>query len=1316
MENRNIHRELAALLIELLEQLPLEAALLDAGQSGPVVVNRSLRARLALRDETVRVKLALPADKNYRDRPGDSLFANVTFFIASEGTGADAREPKGKPGGWAFIADMAVVPLLREMDSLLLAAPGEGSHHHLRAVAVAALVAFLQSAPTEQEAAWARAQLDAMPGALVWRNENLTISGCNRAFEALVRMSEQELAGKTSACLPFISVTAGRQAEELRARREGVPVFDTVSCIRRINEPTVWLRGSIIPALREAGRFRRYVTLHEDIGEALRLRQCQLMQNLEANRVHRGILNMSQVIVFSCWPDEEYRIDYMSENVTFLGYESLEFLTANHTVRDLLHLEEWPAFFQMVESQRPAMGSVTRFQRIMHKDGRSIHMQLSAHFVATTDGLRLEGTLVDVTRQAELRQALSARQKPRQERIDELFTKLQVPTEENQKPLWELIDQRLLQKQQEALSRMFGIGSILIDEMGSNLTHYTGGCAACVRIKGCTDGARLCGEQYEDLSLRTSMVGKSGMKTCDYTGMTIASVPIRVGQRMAAGWVVEQARIRELNRPVLSGMLNTLDLDVEECFAELEAVPYMAMADFNLALKVWELFATELSMGAVRVCQKFDVDNLYSQVSRKGRQGKLQNVLLADLFTLLRSDGAAALDISAQMLKKLASDQMYSRAYLYRVEQDGCFRRVYEWHGTSGVPQPESFAMLPAAAVAGLSPEQNGRLLVFEGFRGDEAGYLAQYAKEAGARSVVWMPVFSGRRLCALIGMDECVRLRVIFPQDKIFFEMVLRMIGVTLIRDAEGIRAGAASDALLHVARTAGRLLCLYNPETRKKISFHKTAGELTDLFLKETDLAPSGEERAETGTLAWEGRLYQYTEKKAPWLDGCPARMLLFADRTEKEERKREFRRVAGQDSFLPVGSRVRFLQDLGDALREAESTGVGGMLVSIGMDGLGDVNVRDGFEAGDQLLLAAAEYLQNEFCYKGRAYRAGDDAFALILPKDDDPEAVLRELLARFREPWALEDESMRSCTASMGAVFFPEGDAEAGEIARRAEVARSAVKKSGKDNFVFYEEAQEGAIRARRQTNQMLRASVEDNCSAFGLMYQPIAELRTGRWTGVEALLRWRGESAEMAPAAFLELAESLGLMHTIGLWTIRSAIRAIRPLGEDLFVECNFTLRQLQTESLAADIAALLKEENFPAERLVADVKESVLSRGMARMEENLQRLRTVGVRVCVDDVGVSGFAYAELPRYPVDALKLDRGFVSGVGEDAFNSAYARCVAKLCKAADMTARAQGVETEAQKIWLTENGFYDAAGYLFARPMERQDLERIRRENA
>jgi EAL domain-containing protein (putative c-di-GMP-specific phosphodiesterase class I) len=329
------------------------------------------------------------------------------------------------------------------------------------------------------------------------------------------------------------------------------------------------------------------------------------------------------------------------------------------------------------------------------------------------------------------------------------------------------------------------------------------------------------------------------------------------------------------------------------------------------------------------------------------------------------------------------------------------------------------------------------------------------------------------------------------------------------------------------------------------------------------------------------------------------------------------------------------------------------------------------------------------------------------------DVAPELIAERILALLRQPMELRQpaHSLVSLTVSIGiATGLP---ASAEDLLQDADVALHKAKAAGKDCYVLSESAMQTAARDHIHLEMDLTDALD--ADQLFLVYQPILELENEQLVGVEALLRWRHPTrGVIAPDVFIPIAEESGLIIPIGRWVLEQACvqgAAWHQKGYALNIAVNVSARQLERTEFVEEVRTALHDSGLDPAALTLEITETVLMRNPDATADLLTKLNALGVRIAVDDFGTGYSSLAYLRQFPVDSLKIDRTFIADLVGSSEADALAHTLIQLGKALGLQTLAEGVEHRSQVRWLLREGCDLAQGFLFARPLTLDEVERF-----
>ena len=417
----------------------------------------------------------------------------------------------------------------------------------------------------------------------------------------------------------------------------------------------------------------------------------------------------------------------------------------------------------------------------------------------------------------------------------------------------------------------------------------------------------------------------------------------------------------------------------------------------------------------------------------------------------------------------------------------------------------------------------------------------------------------------------------------------------------------------------------------------------------------------------------------------------------------------RQAFRDPLTELGNRKMFIDHATDALADADDTMTAVILVDL--DGFKDVNDTYGHATGDELLRTAADRLNANVRANDTVSRLGGDEFVVLLPRlvdDQIADTVANRILRDLAQPLMVGD-TVLTIRASAGIALTRGSGTALDEVMREADLALYQAKADGKGVARRFDPAQYAAAEQRRRDEAELRRALAEE--QFEVFYQPIVDLDGEHTVGVEALVRWRHpERGVLPPAAFLDLAESLGLLPQLGGWVLERACRQAAQWQDHhpgFELNVNLSASQLGNPQLVDEVRAVLESTGLPPHLLVLELTESVALVDLVESARVLGALKTLGVRIALDDFGTGFSSLSHLGALPVDVVKIDRSFVQAM-QDGSGASVAEAVLQIARTFNLAPVAEGVEDATQADRLRELDCAQAQGYHFARPMPAEDL--------
>ena len=425
----------------------------------------------------------------------------------------------------------------------------------------------------------------------------------------------------------------------------------------------------------------------------------------------------------------------------------------------------------------------------------------------------------------------------------------------------------------------------------------------------------------------------------------------------------------------------------------------------------------------------------------------------------------------------------------------------------------------------------------------------------------------------------------------------------------------------------------------------------------------------------------------------------LAVVRDVTTRREMALRLQHQATHDALTGLPNRAAFGDRIGAALADGRPFGV----LFLDLDRFKGVNDTLGHDAGDRLLVAVAERMREAVGDDGLVARFGGDEFGIVAELPPERVAALAEaMLARVAQP---VDVGERTVTpgASIGTVADASAYADAETLLRDADTAMYEAKRAGRAQAAVFDPAMHASASLRFGLENDLRHAVERD--QLRLAFQAIVDLRTGAIGGFEALLRWQHpEHGLVSPDRFIPIAEDIGIVDALDRWVLFAACRAVGAWPQDtpLFLSVNCSDQAFVQTELPALVDAATREGGVPPESLVLELTERALVDEQAALRQ-IAAMRTKGVRLSIDDFGSGYSSLGLLHTLPVDALKVDRSFISELETSPSARAIVRAVASLSDELGLGTVAEGIETAGQLAVLREAGCRYGQGYLFTPPV-------------
>jgi diguanylate cyclase (GGDEF)-like protein len=489
-------------------------------------------------------------------------------------------------------------------------------------------------------------------------------------------------------------------------------------------------------------------------------------------------------------------------------------------------------------------------------------------------------------------------------------------------------------------------------------------------------------------------------------------------------------------------------------------------------------------------------------------------------------------------------------------------------------------------------------------------------------------------------------------------------------------------------------------NEVTKRCLRWRDAAGEVTRECARQLDSAPQ--------TVAQALEILQLN------LDATLVRMCEVFEterkRTDEElaRRQEELAFMATHDPLTGLPNRTLMLDRGEQMLMRARRNQTPVAALLINLDNFKTVNDTLGHDIGDELLRSVTARLDGVVRDTDALGRVGADEFVVIAEEISlaaGPELIAERVLQALSEPFEPSASGTRlTVTASVGISLGDRASAE--EMLHDADIAMHRAKWDGKDRYVVFESGMRAAVQVQMELEMDLRDALKNE--EFFLVYQPTFDLRGMRPTGMEALLRWRSPARGIVqPNDFIPVLEETGLISSVGRWILHEACRQAQiwtSAGHTIGMAVNVSGRQLDSDELVVNVQSALSDSGLRASALTLEITETTLMRNAEETARRLTAIKELGVRIAIDDFGTGYSSLAHLQQFPVDALKIDRSFISRLKDNPEGETLIHTLVQLGKALSIETLAEGIEQQHELSILQEEQCDSGQGFLFAKPLD------------
>lgn len=435
---------------------------------------------------------------------------------------------------------------------------------------------------------------------------------------------------------------------------------------------------------------------------------------------------------------------------------------------------------------------------------------------------------------------------------------------------------------------------------------------------------------------------------------------------------------------------------------------------------------------------------------------------------------------------------------------------------------------------------------------------------------------------------------------------------------------------------------------------------------------------------------------------------------DVTKQREAEAKIQHMAYYDQLTKLPNRSLFMDQLSKAIRQSSSSGERTAVIYVDVDRFKSVNDTYGHSYGDRFLKHISHKLQSCISKEATLARMGGDEFTILLAcVGDTSEAItLAEgILSVFQKALVFEERTAY-IGVSIGIALSKGMEYTADELLTQADIAMYNVKQNGKSGYIVYS-TDFHLDSAKKRLEHDLPGALDSE--AIEVYYQPIANIQSGRITGMEALIRWKHpEFGSISPEEIIPLAEETGLIVQLGKTVLRRSCLVMKELVEqghsDIRIAVNLSIRQLQQADFIESTCRILNEIQLSPKYVEFEVTESIVMEDLLLVVDHLKKLRKLGMKISIDDFGTGYASLSYLQQLPIDKIKIDRMFILNIKND-ISGTIPSTIVNLARALELEVIAEGVETLDQFSHVRNWGCDELQGYLFSRPIPFDQLKRL-----